>query len=146
MLQKVKEQIRQEPRSFDMGDWLRPGTNQYGTACGTAACIAGFTCIAHWKEQHPEQWKDREEVTLSEIVSATHKSYHASCALKAAALLGIDHRSATFLFYTSSWPEPFKSDYHRATNGCEKNGYKPDHERRAEVACDRIDHFMATGE
>jgi len=144
MLNKVKEQIRQEPKSFDMNDWLRPGVNRGGTACGTAACVAGFTCVVDWMQKHPDEWKNKKEITLSEIVRGTLRGSY-DCETEAINILGLTHEQANRLFYVDAWPEPFRTDYGAAQEGCRQNHYQTDHERRAQVSCARIDHFIKTG-
>ena len=48
---------------------------------------------------------------------------------------------ANRLFYTTSWPEPFRSEYAAAQEGCPKTGGR-DYAKQAEIACRRIDHFI----
>lgn len=144
--------IRAEPKQFDMTDWFVSGySNPDGTMCGTSACIAGFACIAHARAtdygkkkrnlRDIIEWlmgRDDSDAPLQEVVGYCPEP-------KALGWLEITKDQGSMLFYTCSWPEPFRRDYDMAQSGCEKNGYKPDRERMAEVACNRIDYFIKEG-
>lgn len=101
LLRKVKKHILEEPRRLLMRTWVcrksydEPTfvTDDYTTAskfadCGTAACIAGWTCILAGEERPVD-------------ISFT-----------AAALLGL--RNGDRLFMVENWPEPYRAHYRQA--------------------------------
>lgn len=132
LLERVKAHILEEPNRLIMGTVIATDKRDFKDAldgynhetgivevtppCGTAACIAGWTCILG----HPE-------IKPSEI------QYNFGIATEATRLLDIPNIGA--LYYTNNWPEPFRTDFKTT-----------DLKKRAEVAAARIDHFIETGE
>jgi hypothetical protein len=156
LLRKVQAAITEEPNRLVMGSWgiQRLGqkfvvTSDYNPkkqekrtlpACGTVGCIAGWTAICGLpkKEVPSITINGIEMVNVSEIDDVEKKAID---------LLGLDSKQAQRLFFLrswpivqsfgyESWPEEFDKAYGKAKTAKE----------RAKVACERIDHFIATGE
>lgn len=104
LLRKIKKHILAEPRRFVMWAWLREKETSGDTftsdandnrqvkfaKCGTAACIAGWTCILAG-DKHPY---DHEE--------------------SARELLEVDEQQSKSLFILDRWPEEFRYPYQKA--------------------------------
>jgi len=131
LLLKVKQKILDEPKQFIMAEWFAKEWNineqlsnlepqRVVPNCKTAACIAGWTlCIS-------------EQLT-PDIISR-RKGEIFSPFLKARQELDISLEQADRLFYTNGWPHILNFKY--------SNAYTP--EERANVAAERIDHFIKT--
>jgi hypothetical protein len=100
LLMKVKQHILEEPNRLLMSDvyiqgipgndfFSDHGNQQKFAKCGTAACIAGWTCLLA---------DPNGEVSMP----------------NAETLLGISERQATRLFLTCEWPERFRLPYSMA--------------------------------
>ena len=121
LLRKVKKQILEEPRSFQMSDVvtrLKPGKvySDYGLdykapKCGTIACIAGWTNL----------------LASAEYLNST---------IEAETLLGISPTESANLFLASQWPERYQEQWESAKTP----------KARARVAANRIEYFIRTGE
>lgn len=115
LLLKVKAAILAEPLKFDMADWF---TDDMESPCGTAACIAGhataIACGAKSLQEGKRYWFD-------ELPNIT-------------GLLGCDWDQKDRLCYVEQWPLIFIKRYRDAGT----------REKRAQVAADRIDHFIST--
>jgi len=86
--------------------------------CGTTACIAGWAITLALGKEKPE-W----------IVPTDFKPM-------AMELLKLNDAQATALFYADRWPYPFNDKWFASLSVNE----------RAQIACDRIRHFIETGE
>jgi hypothetical protein len=105
LLKKVKEYITAHPNRFVMDNFLikqREGETIFDAddgkevkfdQCGTAACIAGWTCLI------ATEGKVREGTNIQR---------------KAGRLLGISPGKQDNLFFTCNWPEHFVSQYLKA--------------------------------
>jgi hypothetical protein len=127
LLQQVKRSILAHPKRFIMDSFIEAkkltgedfffddsGKEVKFDHCGTAACIAGWTCLI----------KMKQKAVNAEI------QFHA----KGMDFLDITYEQAQNLFYTESWPHPF---YHRYNTARTQT-------QRAKIAAARIDHFIAT--
>lgn len=127
LLREVQKAIVEHPAHFDMGIFghgLKADELFHEeppeSACGTAACIAGYTVA----------------------LSAGRTPRHGSIATKAARLLGIAYDGGlsdfkdegSRLFYVDEWPARFARRYQRASRNV----------TRARIASERIDHFIKT--
>lgn len=108
LLRKVKKHILAEPKRLVMWTWKLQNTLQpkflsdgYGNMprkfipfaeCGTAACIAGWTCLLSGKKN----------------VEGNHISQ------TAIQLLGIPGSLTNSLFVVTFWPGQFRAKYHNA--------------------------------
>lgn len=129
LLKKVRDYIVKHPNRFVMDAYLFTPENSgikngfeaddgefiNFDKCGTAACIAGWTCLI----------KEEEVVKIS-----GNFPFHGA---------GRDHLELTEdqagrLFYTDDWPEPYRGNYQDAD----------DQSARSRIAAARIDHFIAT--
>jgi len=120
LLRKVKKHILEEPKRLYMSDYIKVESEHhlYGRGyakCGTAACIAGWTCILSLKET-PDAIRRTNDV-------------HAT----GGELLGLTPGQAYRLFVPSVWPQKF-------TRGTSDDGS----EATAKVAAARIEHFIKT--
>jgi hypothetical protein len=121
----IKEQILKEPMQFMMHDYfavrLGPLNRIYGfgipTNCGTAACIAGWAVVLGRGFATPKAAKD---------------SCYVDPKQDAMELLGLTEEQAEILFYTTAWPVDFQAKWIDAQT----------YEERAQIAADRIDHFL----
>lgn len=143
LLLKVKAKILANPESFYMGDWIMKGedvevfvaSTRYRPAppCGTIACIAGWAVLIDNPNSGLYDPVDDEPIDV-----------------RAARLLGLEVEIrkepyfdfkwspiANLLFYSSGWPPLIRERYRDAS--CER-----DYVKMAQVAADRIDHFIAT--
>ena len=128
LLRKIQRYIMEEPRRFMMRGIIArgtPGKTDWDfhwsdiahrvPPCGTAACIAGWTNLLTGASQGDE----------SDLTRARER-------------LGITSPIARYapdpLFDLQAWPEPFRSRYSKAANP----------KRRAQIAAERIDHFIKT--
>ncbi len=143
LLEKVKERIRNEPTHFDMADWFRNNPDNMRAraqdgfgGCGTAACIAGWCCIA----AHKGNEKDLGDIINALILGAGN----GSAEYRATQLLDITPGQAHCLFYSNKWPNPFYREYTEAQTGCPTTGRR-DFARQAEITCRRIDFFIKEG-
>jgi hypothetical protein len=131
LLRKIQKHILAEPKRFIMDTWIRRGQPGQDLmipdaglpsvvipACGTAACIGGWA------------------LKLSGIRLAKNTPV----AKRAKALLGIEPQNdrdswpEDRLFVTDEWPREFYVRFEKSRNLQE----------RAQIACERIDHFIAT--
>ena len=130
LLEEVKKLIQEEPLRIHMGDWLYPSTR---TPCGTVGCIAGWTSMLVQRQKlgltDNERWVIRAHAELNRRTD----NHFYSIAREA---LEINAREADSLFYTTNWPREFIERYYAVNDPVET----------ARVVCDRIDHFIATGE
>lgn len=155
-LRKLQAFLRAEPRRFDMEWWglsvedveKFDGKAGHGGAiseaantlkkqhppCGTVACLAGSICIM--QEIIKPEFLD--EIPVYTFPSSTGE--------KAAEWLGLNFAAeAGKLFFTSDmdlmphtgrWPGGFTKRYRKAKTPRQK----------VKVACERIDHYIETGE
>lgn len=106
LLRKVAKHILAEPKRFVMWTWMREkGAGAYDftsdasdnrpvpfAKCGTAACIAGWTCILSG-DSSPRDFETR-----------------------AADLLNINDTKAKRLFLLDMWPVKFRAPYRKAVS------------------------------
>jgi hypothetical protein len=125
LVEEVKTFLRAEPRRFDMSGWI---ANYYGDAanappCGTVCCIAGAVLILRGVYR----------------TAADYISNPSDPAELAAELLGISDGSAENLFSSARWPEELWLRYKKAVNAGDKR-------QQVEIACERLDYMVETGE
>lgn len=117
LLLQVKEQILKEPDQFTMADWFT-SWNSIGSMeipnCGTAACIGGWALAIH-KQTTPQKARDY------------YYLYHSP-----ARALDLPVLLADKLFYETQWPSEFQRRWEQCLTTRDK----------AQVAADRIDHFI----
>jgi hypothetical protein len=127
LLEQVKRSILAHPKRFVMDSFIEAkkltgddfffaddGTEVKFDHCGTAACIAGWTCLI----------KMKQKAINAEL------NFHVS----GMGYLGLDGDEAGRLFYAESWPREFYHRYNAARTQA----------KRAKIAAARIDHFIAT--
>jgi hypothetical protein len=139
LLRQIQAFIKEEPRRFDMSDWLSRWRKEETEEdhrlppCGTTGCIGGAA------------------VLLSGVKCLTHE-----IPVYAGRLLGLtskddlvnennwdENEDLRRLFLADTWPEPFNSQHHAArVTQPPMAGIV----RRAEIACARIDHLIEHGE
>lgn len=148
LLRRLAETVRLDPESFDMGEWVRSTRGREAVAkaaehpCFTEACIAGWTVFL-------------DRGSLMDIGPW-------QIATEAQRLLGITENQAARLFYAGHytpqeewsdeywtqededdyaemhWPRKFSTEYRWRPKSRE------DHIHNAQVASDRINHFINT--
>ena len=127
ILKRVKKFFLNDPERLDMSSW---GTKHGATPCGTTACIGGAICLLEAPRRI--KWVDGEMVPRS-------AKYEDIPAL-AAELIGLEPSEIDNLFYTDGvygkWPASFRRRFQRTNS----------QETRAQIAGERIDHFIATCE
>jgi hypothetical protein len=124
LLLKVADAIKKHPTQFQMGCYFScylelPRSPEAG-GCGTAACIAGWTC----------------HVALGklETLANTCKQMEVVAGREASRLLQITHDERERLFLANRWPEPFASRFYEAKSSAQQ----------AKAAIARIKHFIKT--
>jgi hypothetical protein len=126
LFERIKLNIRLEPERVDMRHWLSKWPE---AVCSTVACIAGwasvYSLLADGKSDSQSIYLAASRIS-SRLVDAT-----------AVKNLGIDWTEAKRLFYVSGWPRAF---------GRRLDRYRPGTKGYARAVCDRIDHFVTTGE
>jgi hypothetical protein len=124
LLLKVAEAIQKHPTQFQMGAyfsrWLDLPNSPEAGGCGTAACIAGWTC-------HIALGQSR---TLDD--AARH--LEAIVGQEAARVLDITADERQRLFVANHWPASYYNRY--------DNALTPEEQAAAAVA--RIKHFIKT--
>lgn len=120
LLNKIKQEILNEPESFQMAAYLKTpvkgNIKDYGlewqTRCGTACCIAGHA------------------ISLSKETQSNDET------AQAVRLLSLNSDQARRLFFLSNWPYHLREKFLAAGSVSE----------RAKVAAERIDLMISTGE
>lgn len=126
LLEKVAATIVKRPHDFDMSDWVTDlKIDPHGTelfrpdlSCGTTSCIAGWGWVLANGKRRP---------SLKAQYPIHHEQY--------SELFGLSRSAGIRLFLVVNWPYKFADRY---------NSSRTD-EERAEVATDRIRHFIVTG-
>lgn len=131
LLKQVRAKIPEEAERFDMDRWIAY-ISEDGRIddedevapedrCGTVACIAGWTCL----------------------IACDIPPFENAVMSKARDLLGLDYWGARRLFFYVDWPTHFYNQYRLIA------GDVPEELRNkkaiAQLAAERIDHFIATG-
>jgi hypothetical protein len=124
LLRKVKEHILAEPNRLQMEEWIErsePGKFIYDydaevtvPACGTTACIAGWTCLL-------EKGMEFDAPDCDRIPEEASK------------LLGVTEEETSGLFYVNEWPRGIGKRFEESQ----------DIHERASLAARRIDQFIA---
>lgn len=121
LLRKIQAHITEEPKRFDLGAWIDPSTE---APCGTVACVAGWAIklsgIDLDSGERPD-W-DRDELL----------GHYSAPAAKVLGLANREQSESLFL----SWPPKYADAY----------WFTQDRAERARIACERIEHFIETGE
>lgn len=123
LLRKVQKAILAHPDQFSMYEWFPPYLDNGAIAggCGTAACVAGWA--VHCKRRGKTLKKTKELTRKKNINSAAQKA------------LGLTDLQASSLFHLDNWPIRFQERW----DACLKAN-----RTIVDVACQRIDHFIAT--
>ena len=132
MLKKVRAAILKRPGQFDMGSFFdtklsffpdgSPSVTQNPSHCGTAACIGGWA--VHLSKGRKRLLDTRNEERNGEFDVVDESSE----------ILHLNKDQSTRLFCTSEWPQELRDKYHNSATA----------KIRANVAADRIDHFIKT--
>lgn len=130
LLRKIQRAIRKEPRQFDMDSWFE--FDKRTPNCGTTACIAGWAIALSSKKNPLDAAKSiRKRFGRGMRVLSSKQAYGITA--KVLKVLKIDMRQGDSLFYASYWPLNFPERF--------RNARTP--EEKAEIACERIDAFIA---
>lgn len=134
LLRRVEKRILEEPRRFDMSDWVYPSDGMWpdGPPCGTVACIAGWVALDRVPASKLKKMTRREFFILGD------EFHPRSARARACKALGIDPESSVpaNLFGVNNWPDKYRIAYNNART---PKGH-------AGVAVRRIEHFIETGE
>jgi hypothetical protein len=132
LLRRVKKHILELPNRFIMGDWIEkldPGTvvKDYEAkvtvpACGTVACLAGWTYLLAKGKEIDCPRDEAEE------------------------LLGITHDEGRELFYTDDWPADLAEDFESSSDPQERAEIAGKRIDRFIAEHERIDRFIAEHE
>lgn len=117
LLKKIRDQIKAEPRQFNIHDWFSGKLPNGSTPanCGTAACIAGWS-LALATGQNPAK-ADKMPVGVYRFGKI---------------VLGLNDDQAKRLFFEGLWPKRYQSSKRTII------------EERARLAVNRINHFIKT--
>lgn len=135
LLRQIQQVIRKSPTQFNMGDWITRHADEtdHGAPigvgkCGTACCIAGWATVLNGKRK------------LAKVP-------HTWMAEPGQRALDITDEQAGRLFWTQQWPLYFRDKYWKLSDAA----LQADLSKRcvfaarlADVACERIDHFIKT--
>jgi hypothetical protein len=126
LLRKIQQEIRKEPRRLDMSVWIDvyPPRHTIDPPCGTTACIAGFATIL----------ASRDKKTFSEEALKIKRDYERSTQEEGGKTLLLTPQQSSRLFFVHSWPEKFRDRWYGALTK----------HTEAEIACERIEHFIKT--
>jgi hypothetical protein len=141
LLRKIQRRIKREPRQFMMSHFFLDNPEEIPN-CGTAACIAGWAATLS-RKANPA----RVNHQIKEVTSRINSHYPDSSSMTeavAAEKLGLHRDIARRLFYTNHWPNKFESAWAEASY--DGPNHVPLYAERAEIACQRIDYFIKTGE
>jgi hypothetical protein len=127
LLEKVKEHILLKPRTFIMGSFIEtigevPGRTTFYNDAGDIIKFdkcGTAACIAGWATILHEK---------------TNQIPYGKIQDRAKSILGITESQSNRLFYDTFWPKDFYNRYLTAKS----------QKQRAQVAAERIDHFIAT--
>lgn len=122
LLLEIKQDILEHPKRFRMDKFVVAIDSI--APCGTAACIAGFAVI-----RNQERWWRGWAKTGRKLINKGE-----NVQILAGQLLGLDEEQEERLFFTEYWPDKFREAY----------GMAETREHSAEIAAQRIDHFIAT--
>lgn len=133
ILRRVKAHILAEPRRLEMNDYA---SKTDAAPCGTAGCIAGWTCLLESNMETVKAWNAR----APEDAWVPTPDWHE----EASRLLGLTEEKADKLFMPweleyeedASWPKEFQRRYDKCKTKVGK----------AKVTAERIEHFIKTGE
>jgi len=120
LLRQIQTKITEEPKQFRMSAFFSRGCGIPN--CGTAACIGGWAVALHNK-MNP---RDADRLFDSVMDPSIDRN---PCLI-----LGLGLLESERLFHVGNWPSQFASDWEWAKTP----------EAMVKVACDRIDHFIAT--
>lgn len=133
LLRKIQAHITEEPRRFFM-DWFEVHGNSTAgwffkwrdlastvPSCGTAACIAGWANGLTGARQG--DWDDLERAMNKLGIEEDWRK-------------GSKNTTFNYVIDFNYWPSPYAARYGKARTP----------KMRAKVACQRIDHLIATGE
>lgn len=124
LLQKIQETIQEHPERLDMSHLFKDGKK------GVTVCIFGMAAAL---SVAPDNWMNLSEKDLWGLLPSGQNvggSYSAH-------LLGLtDSAQKLALAYPWAWPKQFKEPYELANSATQK----------AEIACQRIQHLVTTGE
>lgn len=124
VLRWVKKHILEDPRRFDIA---LVATKKRGPACGTAACIAGWTLL---REKSQADLKRMSEGDVYEMTEPD-EGWQAAADRD----LRLPHGQTDLLFNFAKWPEQFRAGYRGGSLAVKAN-----------IAARRIEHFIKTGE
>ena len=136
--EKVKEQILADPQRFNMLKVLYKSEE----GCGTVGCIAGWA----WLINEGKGVSDELPKIKGAVIMA-----------RSAPLLGLDGTAqftleterqdeAGRMFFSCHWPKRFHEALDNVVISPETPTRKAIRRRKAEIAVDRINHWLETGE
>lgn len=124
LLRKIKKHILEEPKRFIMHSLIKTKERGVGTYYDDAGKKTTFApcgtaaCIAGW----------------ATLLSGNKDSKDEDVWQFGAKVLGLDIVQQYLLFYSHNWPDKFEEAFRAAKN----------RKKRAEIAADRIEHFIKT--
>lgn len=126
LLRKIQAHITEEPRRFDQYTIVEESKI---APCGTVACIAGWANILTGVSPRSQKAHDLDRAALQLGVKSYSK-------IQDSFWNNGSVWHGHFLFDLLHWPKQFKYRYKIART----------RKQRAKIACERIDHLIATGE
>lgn len=121
LLQQVKARILAEPNAFRMDTW----------SCGTAHCIGGTALLLVG-----DPIVNPEDQAWFQHTATGEEAGDAAARVLGLSKEGGNDSEAERLLHEESWPYEFSGKSHE--EGVSRA-------KRAQIAADRIDHFIATG-
>ena len=139
LLRQVRQDILKKYKRFDMHDFIgtlyKDNDNPEEGVCGTTMCIAGDALL---RKRGAIKVTKRFDYGISWFDAILAGEYaRLGWHLAGCKVLGLSKEEGERLFYTSDWPESFRSQYEQAYN-------ERDFKTAAQVASKRITHFIRT--
>lgn len=125
LLETIKARILAEPDAFRMDQWT----------CGTAHCIAGWALKLSGVDLTNPGGFPWEQLTVGGEEPSAAAAKVLDLSTEEDAEWDTQPSEAGRLFHVSSWPSAFEDRY------CDAE----ERAARAQIAAERIDHFIATG-
>jgi hypothetical protein len=151
LLEQIRDTIKERPKQFLMKSWFGNycEADLLASHCGTAACIAGWAITLADSYNNQFDGGKLTKFTNPQEASRQVKYNRIVPSSRASMLLEISQLQADKLFLAHNWPQPFWNKWNELeieSLGLPMLAREEIQVRMANLAVERIDHFIATGE